>query len=650
MVLQGSKLQFVVRICLLAGLLAVWTAAATAQSCITVNPASMKKSFGSFAVGTQSLISEVILKNNCTTSFTINSISISAPEFQLVYGWAPIVKSPKTTWTCGLRFVPDKAQAFNETLTVNIQGFSPIVVSLTGTGYITNAASSLSTTSISFGNQSLGTTSASQPLTVTNTGTASFSVESVYADAPFTVTGFSGQATLLQPGATLPLEVSFSPTSMGVVGSTLVITSDQLPPKGVTLSGTGTQATSFVVNTYPTLQYATEGFPYHMQLNVALGTKPYTWSLATGSTLPSGLFLSAQGIISGTLASSVPVGNYSFTVSVTDSSSPPKIATALLTIPVGAANGASCGNIDWLVAGTKTPLSPLTDLGTGTYFGVEGGLYLNGSNTMPTSHDADGVSFANAIQPLDGNGNPDPNGKYALLSIGMSTTFDTFLEFVQDAQAEPTINPHLVFVPGAMPNAEAGAWASPTFGGWTNIMDFFLPQSGVTANQVVAAWVSDTDSQITGTFPSDMTQLQSELVSIAQNLHSMFPNLTLAFFNSRFYGGYSNGLPNPSSPEPYAYESGFAVQGMIQEQLNGNPSMNYIAANGPVMAPWVAWASYDWANGMLPRKDGFAWSCQDFQPNGIHNSNPPGREKDTNLLLNFFRSDDATVPWFLNPL
>jgi len=78
--------------------------------------------------------------------------------------------------------------------------------------------------------------------------------------------------------------------------------------------------------------------------------------------------------------------------------------------------------------------------------------------------------------------------------------------------------------------------------------------------------------------------------------------------------------------------------------------MNYNPANGPVMAPWVAWGPYDWANGMNARPDGFAWSCQDFAADdGEHNSQPQGSEKDANLLLEFFRENDATEPWFLAP-
>ena len=41
-----------------------------------------------------------------------------------------------------------------------------------------------------------------------------------------------------------------------------------------------------------------------------------------------------------------------------------------------------------------TKLVPLTDLGTGKYEGFEGGLYPDGTNTRPASHEAAGLALA----------------------------------------------------------------------------------------------------------------------------------------------------------------------------------------------------------------------------------------------------------------
>ncbi len=67
------------------------------------------------------------------------------------------------------------------------------------------------------------------------------------------------------------------------------------------------------------------------------------------------------------------------------------------------------------------------------------------------------------------------------------------------------------------------------------------------------------------------------------------------------------------------------------------------------MAPWMSWAAYDWANGLLARSDGLTWSCQDVMSDGVHPSPLHGTEKDANILLNFFKTDDTTTPWFLAP-
>lgn len=51
--------------------------------------------------------------------------------------------------------------------------------------------------------------------------------------------------------------------------------------------------------------------PYNVQLEAAGGTAPYTWSLAAGSSLPSGITLSADGRIMGVLEDT---GSWNFTV------------------------------------------------------------------------------------------------------------------------------------------------------------------------------------------------------------------------------------------------------------------------------------------------------------------------------------------------
>ncbi len=383
---------------------------------------------------------------------------------------------------------------------------------------------------------------------------------------------------------------------------------------------------------------------YTSALSASGGKPPYTWYFISG-TLPPGLAGASSGNVSGTVVAATATGNYIFTAQVQDSSG--TATTSSFVLPVNAPTGAVCNNISFNVAGSSSPLTPISDLGSNTYLGSTGGLYGNGSNDRPASHDAAGVATANTIVPLDAYGNPDPvNGSMVLLSIGTSDAEFPFRQFISTATADPLRNPRLQFINGAQGSETAKKMADPTSAYWSTIVNFFLPQAGFTPNQVVAAWVDILNSNPSGVYPGDMVLLQSQLESIAQNLHTKFPNLKLAYFSSAYYSGYSNGL-SITDPEPYAYESAFPVRNAILDQINGSPALNYDPKAGAVLAPWMAWGPYLWANGLLPRSDGLLWGCQDFMSDGVHPTNPAGRVKITSYLLNFFKTDPTTAPWFL---
>ena len=140
-----------------------------------------------------------------------------------------------------------------------------------------------------------------------------------------------------------------------------------------------------------------------------------------------------------------------------------------------------------------------------------------------------------------------------------------WFEFVDLVNTDPSKNPHLVVVNGATGGATASLLASSTNNFWNAISYDYLPNAGVTPLQVVGAWILDVDGGPGGTFPHDMTSLQSQLQSIAQNLQLKFPNIKLAYYSSMNYTGYSDGAAT-LNPEPYAYESGFAVKNAIEDQ------------------------------------------------------------------------------------
>jgi hypothetical protein len=150
-------------------------------------------------------------------------------------------------------------------------------------------------------------------------GSAYYATLSATGDnPPFTWSVISGSPP---PGVNL--------AGTGVLSGTPTIAGTYNFTARVTDAVAGTASQPFIINiTQPPLHFLTitlaegkEGERYADTIRVSGGTTPYTFSLTSGS-LPSGLTLSnSTGYISGTPAQGT-AGSFSFTVNVTDSSSP----------------------------------------------------------------------------------------------------------------------------------------------------------------------------------------------------------------------------------------------------------------------------------------------------------------------------------------
>ncbi len=95
--------------------------------------------------------------------------------------------------------------------------------------------------SMSFGNQTVGTSSSSQAVTVTNTGSAAASISSIAASGDFTQTNACGSS--LAAGASCTISVTFTPTATGTRTGAVTITSNATTsPNTVSLTGSGTSS------------------------------------------------------------------------------------------------------------------------------------------------------------------------------------------------------------------------------------------------------------------------------------------------------------------------------------------------------------------------------------------------------------------------
>lgn len=618
--------------------MALGAAAASAQ--VSVSPTT--QAFGNVAVGKVSSLHTFTVSYSGKGQATITSLTITPSEYSLVTGQVPIVVNGGSAAHYQVQFAPDVAGSFNGTMTLTLDnGQPPLVVTFTGTGTSTAGKISLDHTSFDFGQVAVGS-SASQTVTLTNTGTASVTVNpAAISPLEFTQTGATKKFTLT-PGQSGTVTISFSPDHVGPYTGTLDLQYAALADNGVSLTGTGVAPSTLAIATLANLPTGTQNAAYYVPLQYAGATGSVTWGLTTGSTLPPGLTLSSDGILSGTL-NGASLTTYKFTVSATDSvtKANPRRTFSLV---VSAPTGANCNDDMFFNSDGSGLLTPLDALGTGLYQGQQGGLYPGGANNRPAAFDAYGLGQAASVQPLDGNGNPSPTGKIVLLALGSSTMQKEMQSFAQFFAADPSKNSQLVFVSGAQGGETAGELSAVTSSYWSSILNSILPSNGVTANQVQAVVFEPVDS-LSSSFPIDAQTVQADIELVMQNVLTKFPKTKILYITSRIYGGYSNGIVT-TNPEPWAYEEAFATKWSIADQINGLSSLNYDPSKGAVLAPWTSWGPYYWVNGMVPNATNLLYTCQDINPDGTH-PNIGGKNKVAQVLLNFLKSDTTSAPWFL---
>ena len=319
----------------------------------------------------------------------------------------------------------------------------------------------------------------------------------------------------------------------------------------------------------------------------------------------------------------------------------------LMGMKLRGANGPPAGPRPALVKVDTSSFKPLDELGTGEYHGFQGGFYPGGANERPAEHEAAGRKLAAEIKPLDAQGKPDADGKIVLLTVGMSNTSQASEAFKRQADRDEEKNPRLVIVNGAQGGMTADRIANPDDGGpgtkyWSEV-DNRLKAAGVTRQQVQAVWIKQAEAGPTQGFPKYAQRLQNDIAADVRLLPVRFPNVKLCYVSPRTYGGYAK---TPLNPEPYAYESCFAVKWLIEQQIEGDAELNFDPDKGPVKAPWLSWGANLWANGMKPNSTGLSYEEADFAADGTHES-PSGQQKVGQQLLKFFKTDTTTRPWFV---
>jgi archaellum component FlaF (FlaF/FlaG flagellin family) len=251
------------------------------QAQIAASPSSV--SFGTVTDGTTDSV-PITLNNNGNTTLTFSQIGVTGAGFAQTGLSTSLTIPAGGSTTFNATFDPLSAGTVSGSITLTTNGTpSPLAIGLSGTGQAVSVQLSASPTSLSFGNI-LDQSSSQLTASVTNNGNSNVTISGVtITGAGFTASGLLG-GTVLLPGQSVPLTVTFAPTSGGSVSGSVSIASDATnSPATVSLSGAGMHSVVLSWNASPTT-----GVTYNVFRGTASGgesTTPINSAPVTALTL-----------------------------------------------------------------------------------------------------------------------------------------------------------------------------------------------------------------------------------------------------------------------------------------------------------------------------------------------------------------------------
>jgi len=223
--------------------------AASNTATLTVNPPAAPAvqltpdglNFGSVTVGTPAPPQSTLLQNVGTANLVFSGISLTPGDFTQT-NTCPVGLPglpPGANCAFAVNFTPTALGTRSADLTIATNAAtSPNILPLTGNGVaVPVAIPSFLPSALTFPTQTVGTTSAAQPVSLSNAGTAPLAISSIITEGDFAQS--NGCPSSLAPSTSCTISVTFSPVAPGSRSGFLKVFDDAAgSPHFIPLSGT----------------------------------------------------------------------------------------------------------------------------------------------------------------------------------------------------------------------------------------------------------------------------------------------------------------------------------------------------------------------------------------------------------------------------
>ncbi len=308
---------------------------------VALTPSSFK--FASTNVGSKAGYQLFSITNTGSANLTnIAVASTNKAEFPIVYdGCSGATLTPQQQCVFAVNFAPSLGGSRTGSITVtdNAAG-SPQTITLTGTG-VGIPLATLAPSSLAFGSENIGVTSAAKNISVTNTGTDVLTIKGIALSAG-TTADFAEKnncPATLAPNGTCTISVTFTPLVSGSLGASVTVTDNSNNAPGsaqnVAVSGTGVSVSTATASP-SALTFASQNINTSSAAQTVTLTNSGSGALSIASVVISGTNASSFSEVSG-CGISLPAGA-NCTIAVTFTPTAVGSLTATLTITDNANN------------------------------------------------------------------------------------------------------------------------------------------------------------------------------------------------------------------------------------------------------------------------------------------------------------------------